>query len=228
MSTCTNPKLGALLHAYELGALSEEELERFEVHLLSCDYCFAQVRDFEQAATLMRTDIGAKKLVQEAVHKLDSLPESGRKRTIRILWPKVPLYLKPGFIYILLLVLCYPAYLGIKYVFNQQEKIRPVQVVSLSEHRGIAEDVFHISSGYDGLISFMLEDEVIGKDWNITIESEDGSEIYHLDAFITSEEYGVVQLFFPLSTMKPGRYRLTVTLPEADYSKTYPFFRIKK
>ena len=39
MSECINPKVGQLLFAYELGALPEEEVEKFELHLFECEYC---------------------------------------------------------------------------------------------------------------------------------------------------------------------------------------------
>ncbi|MEZ5359997.1 MAG: tetratricopeptide repeat protein [Candidatus Zixiibacteriota bacterium] len=50
MSTCSNPKIGALLPAYEMGILSGEDLVAFEEHLYECAHCFEQVQEFEPVA----------------------------------------------------------------------------------------------------------------------------------------------------------------------------------
>ena len=54
MSACTNPELGAKLHAYELGILSEEECKELELHMLECPECDAQADSFEAAAAVIR------------------------------------------------------------------------------------------------------------------------------------------------------------------------------
>ena len=40
--------------AYELGVLSEQERQELELHLLQCEHCFREVRNFQPAARLMR------------------------------------------------------------------------------------------------------------------------------------------------------------------------------
>jgi len=50
MSKCTDERLGVLLHAYELKLLGKDEVERFEMHLLHCEHCFARVSQFQEYA----------------------------------------------------------------------------------------------------------------------------------------------------------------------------------
>jgi len=43
-----------MIHAYELDLLTDRERDMFEQHLLTCDYCFEQVRAFQPAVALIR------------------------------------------------------------------------------------------------------------------------------------------------------------------------------
>jgi hypothetical protein len=44
MNGCTNEELGRLMTRYEAGQLSDEERDRFEEHLLDCDFCFQELK----------------------------------------------------------------------------------------------------------------------------------------------------------------------------------------
>ena len=50
---CTNPEIGKLLHAYELNSLNEEQNDRFEAHLIGCDYCYHEVIQFSNRAEII-------------------------------------------------------------------------------------------------------------------------------------------------------------------------------
>ena len=75
MNGCTNHNSGIFLHAYELGALSEQESQRFEMHLLECKYCFDQFNDFTRISALVANDISLRSLIAE-VTRFMPLPES--------------------------------------------------------------------------------------------------------------------------------------------------------
>ncbi len=45
MENCTDEKAGALRIQYELGQLNDADRERFEEHLLDCDFCFRELSD---------------------------------------------------------------------------------------------------------------------------------------------------------------------------------------
>ena len=56
MSQCTDPKLGRMLYAYELGGLNEDDRRAFEIHLVECGHCFDQVQSFQRTAEVLRSD----------------------------------------------------------------------------------------------------------------------------------------------------------------------------
>ena len=56
MSNCTDNLKGKMLHAYELGTLSDDELRQFELHLYECEHCFQQIKAFNQPSRLLRHD----------------------------------------------------------------------------------------------------------------------------------------------------------------------------
>jgi hypothetical protein len=44
---CMAPEVGYLIGAYELGLLLRESRERFERHLLECNYCFGDLYEMD-------------------------------------------------------------------------------------------------------------------------------------------------------------------------------------
>jgi tetratricopeptide (TPR) repeat protein len=54
MSGCNDKRFEKMLYAYELGMLSEEDCQEFEIHLYECEHCFERVRKFNQAAKQLR------------------------------------------------------------------------------------------------------------------------------------------------------------------------------
>jgi hypothetical protein len=214
MSKCKDPKLGALLHAYELNALSEEDTERIEIHLLECEHCFNQLNSFEQEAALLRSDDEVKELITEAARERHPQTESLLKRFWRYVWPETPLVLKPALAYLLILLMILPAYHGVKEL--TEDKIRRVQTINLLPDRSPQGDAFKTSVGSDGLLRFVFRGATAGQAYDLTIESEDGTVIFRDKAFDSFDEYGAGQLLVPLASMKPGNYRLVIIDPRAE------------
>ena len=52
--SCTDQGIGELIGGYELGLLSDQEKERFEEHLLECQYCFESLYKTAPIAQLIR------------------------------------------------------------------------------------------------------------------------------------------------------------------------------
>jgi len=67
MSSCLNRKFGDKLYAYELGMLSDEERNEFEIHLLECAFCSEKALKFHSPARLLRHDSD----VQDVIRRLD-------------------------------------------------------------------------------------------------------------------------------------------------------------
>ncbi len=54
MSGCVEKRFEKMIYLYELGMLSEEEKQEFELHLYECDHCFEKVKSFEETAHQLR------------------------------------------------------------------------------------------------------------------------------------------------------------------------------
>ena len=55
---CTNPDLGDLLSAYEMGLLEQKDQTRFETHLVECPVCLEDLYDGAVASEALRADPG--------------------------------------------------------------------------------------------------------------------------------------------------------------------------
>ena len=228
MSKCKDPKLGALLHAYELNALSQEDTERVEIHLLGCEHCFNQLSNFELQASLLSSSDEVKELITGAAREEYPQSESLLKRLWRYIWPETPFLFKPALAYLLILLMILPAYHGLKRLTN--DRIRSVQTISLFPDRSPDEDVFKVGVGGDGLLRFVFRGAIAGQAYELTIESEDGAVIFRDSAFDRFDEYGAGQLLLPLARMKPGSYRMVIADPrvEAALNGQEYSFRIEK
>jgi len=215
MSDCIDKKTGNLLHLYELGMLSPQEAELFEKHLMRCEFCFGRVSEFEKYAAALRNNPGVRALAgeeEEAYDKQETL--SGRLKTY--LWPRKPLIFKPAMIYVLILLLIYPAWLGLRVAFESNDRIRPVQTIRLVSNRMPFQNTFDMSSGLDGIISFEFPPSRDDRRYLIIVTAGDGNELVRYDNFPDISGTGMNELLIPRELMKPGDYRLVVFDTEAD------------
>ena len=224
MSECTDPRLGALLHAYGLNTLSEEDFKLFEIHLLECEHCFEQLKSFKQVAPLLRSDREVREMVREAARRQGKSKSFWGKLGHK-LWPDTPLVLKPAVAYILILLMVVPAYYGlVSLVTDDYTRIQPVYLAS---ERSADANVFRIKPEAEVIIIFYLADTVLGDVYRLVIESEDKKEILRHEAFDSFDESGEGWLKLPVSRMHPGDYELIVTNPRTGFREKYSF-TIKK
>lgn len=83
MSGCQDPRIAHLLSAYELGMLGDEERREVELHLLDCDACYAELRQFQHAARLLRQDRDVRESVRYLAQEHEELVLSSAERTPR-------------------------------------------------------------------------------------------------------------------------------------------------
>jgi len=207
MVKCTDPEAGALIHAYELNALPEEESERFEIHFLTCDYCLKEMENFEREAVVMNCDNELKKAAGDAL----SGSESVFNKLRQYLWPDAPIIFKPAVAYIVVLLLVLPAYHGLRKMAGPA--VTPVQSISLTPMRSARDRIFQTTSGTDVLVSFIFDGAEQGSLYLVTLASDDGKIIFTDDAFSGFDEIGTGRLIWPKDKIKPGRYQLTITDP---------------
>jgi len=67
VSGCIDPRIGGMLHAYELGQLSKEDFELFSVHLLECEHCFNEVATSDTASEIVRHDEMVNRAIRNAL-----------------------------------------------------------------------------------------------------------------------------------------------------------------
>ena len=226
MKDCTDKNLGKLLHAYEIGILSEQECEQFETHLLGCEHCHSMLESFEERASLLATSEKVKEVVGESVRRKVT-EEPFIARMWNLIWPKAPLMLRPAVAYILVLLMIIPAYQGL--MRSSDEQIRSVQTVRLLPGRSTAENTLEVSSGNNGLLSFVFRGAIAGESYRVMIVAEDDEVIFRDDAFKGFDEYETGRLLLPIAELTPGGYRLVITDPRADPSvgRTEYSFRIE-
>jgi hypothetical protein len=214
MSGCKDTNLGRLLLAYEFGALSEEEAERLEMHLVECEHCFDQLDSFAPEAALLSSNNEVKQAIIDTYNEEYSESESFLKRLGRYIWPETPIVFRPALSYLMILLLILPAYWGLKP--SPTDKIRSIQVVDFMPGRPMTKRVFRISDGDEGLITFILRGATPGQNYNVAIEFEDGTVIFQDENYSDFDEYEEGRLLLPIGRMKPGDYRLIITDPRAQ------------
>jgi len=220
MLKCTDPDLGALLQAYGLNALSEDDFKRFEIHLLECEHCFKQLKRFEQVAPLLRSDRDVREMVREAARR-QVKSKSFLRKLYHKLWPETPLVLRPALAYIVILLMVVPTYYGLMTLFTKEHT--RIQPVYLTSDRTAGENIFRIKTDAEVIMNFYVADTAFSAVYQVVIESEAGKEILHQEAFDSFDESGGGWLKLPLSKMHPGDYELIVTNPRTGFREKYPF-----
>jgi hypothetical protein len=226
MSKCEDTDLGRLLHAYELGGLSEEDAESFEIHLLECEHCFGELKAFEEAAALLCSDQEVAELVGQNALGTEGSPGSVLERLWHHLWPDAPLVFKPILAYLLVLLLILPAYWGLRR--SPVVGINPPQVMTLLPEKSPAEGKFQAGTDRDGELRFEFRDAIVNQSYLVLIESENGENIYRNRDFNTFDDYGWGELIIPHARMSPGYYKLTIAGPRKGLGRdtSYYYFRV--
>jgi hypothetical protein len=203
---CIDPKIGILLHAYELKLLGEDDASRFEMHLLKCRHCFKEVQLFSEESNILYSDGEIKKLIAGET--------SGgfEKRLWRYLWPETPIFFRPAFEILMFLLLIISAWFIFRPTIDMQ--IRPIHAIALVPLRAMPESEFNLSSGADLLINFVYEDAKPLKKYQIVITDDSGEEIYHNDSFTGFDKYGTGQLLMSNASLKAGIYHMIIRDPK--------------
>jgi hypothetical protein len=220
-TACINGKVGDLLHAYELGILSPEEADKFEVHLLDCEYCAQKVAAFGRQAEILRSGRQVAEEIAEQAAEVADVTGEASGMWARF-WPTGSPFLKPGLLLLIILILLIPAYRGM--FIAKSPQIGPPQVVNLVPFRDSEPECFDRSRRGDGLLTFVYPGAATGKPYIIQIGSESGEIIFADSSYAAFDEYGTGRLLFPAKLMKPGRYKLLISSEGAPgNSREYAF-----
>ncbi|SYZ73286.1 hypothetical protein TRIP_C21404 [Candidatus Zixiibacteriota bacterium] len=202
---CIDPKIGILLHAYELGVLNDDDVARFEIHLLKCRHCFEEVISFANESAVLHSDKKVKRVVGREFR------ENSWRRLWQSLWPDKPVIFRPALQILIVLLLAIPIwYLHYRAV---EKQVRPFQTLSLLPMRSGAPHDYRLSSGEDLLLKFVFENAVPGNKYHLLITDKAGKEFYQEDEFDRFDKYGVGQLLISNESLKPGIYHLIIEDP---------------
>jgi len=80
---CKNEFYNNMIHAYELGLLSEDDKKAFEIHLLECSHCLMAVREFERTVLHLKKEPSIREYIYEHT-RTDEKAESVEEDSSRI------------------------------------------------------------------------------------------------------------------------------------------------
>ncbi|MEW5923336.1 MAG: zf-HC2 domain-containing protein [Candidatus Zixiibacteriota bacterium] len=212
--TCIDSEIGKMLHAYELGALPIEECERFEAHLMECKACFAEAQGFCAESNLLMSDKSIMDEVSAAIGGEEVITGKSIifKELKRLLWPDTLFVLKPAIALIIIALLIYPAYIGIR--SNPEEGIRAVSAISLMPTRSSVMPEFEIPEAGDIIMSFMYRDAVPEHEYTLEITDKNGGILISDKSFTAFDKYGMGWLLIPTDKIKAGEYQLKLFDPD--------------
>ncbi|MEZ5359797.1 MAG: zf-HC2 domain-containing protein [Candidatus Zixiibacteriota bacterium] len=210
-----------MLPAYEIGALTESDAEKFEQHVLECDACLSALKELQPYNEILRLDTETRgNLKVISGNALDSGRRSGS--IVQYIWPDTPLVFRPAISYFLVLLL-----LGILLwpTDGRETKESPVtidnvgqvQIVTFAGIRDGSEQGFSLSDTRRCLVRFLYTKADKGKPYRVAIENESGETILTEDGFRFDKNKTGYYLV-PRSVMSPGKFTLKLYDPTTSVS----------
>ncbi len=226
-SKCTNSKIGIYLSAYEYDALPENKLEQFEMHLLECDYCMNEIKDFSKFSHLLSKDKQTHQAIRNLIPNITH-PEPFFHKIKNHLFPHSPLLLKPAFLIFVILLLILPAYHGL--FIQKHHQVLPVKTFTLVPTRANIITKITVDHEQDIVVSFVLRDASEDENYIVKLESEAGTIIWQDNNFSAFDKFGVGSIIFPSELIKNGSYKLSMKTKDASGKeiKQIYFFDINK
>ncbi|MBN2227696.1 MAG: zf-HC2 domain-containing protein [candidate division Zixibacteria bacterium] len=204
---CTDIKTGRLIHAYELGLLSDEESEHFEMHLMHCEYCVSLLKTSSLRTGLLRSD----SKVRDELRRLSEHSNSKvgwAEELRRYLWPNVPFPFRPAVTLLLVLLLVYPAYLGL--TSHKSGEVISLTEIGLVQSRAATIESTSLAAGESAVLTFAYSHYRPGVDVMVLLVDELGQIIYENHAFEGFDAFQTARLFLPSDLLRSGVYRLQV------------------
>lgn len=217
MTRCTDTHIGKLLHAYELKQLGPDEAAAFEEHLLTCNYCFNEVEQFEPAAALLANDTEVKQLAAGSARGIRT--ESFLTKLKAALWPQgTPALLKPAVTYIALALLAYPAYLGLR--GDAGSEVRSTQTVILS---GTRSETPAIAAEQPLSLVFRVSGANPTDTLIVRLADDSGRLVFEDDSFVALSAARLGTISLSERALPAGRYFLTVATAADSQLVEYTF-----
>jgi len=211
---CIDPKIGNMLHAYELDTLNDEELDLFEAHLMQCDYCFENLVSFEKTSDVLKSDSRIMAVVEERL-KRDQEPTAKESIWRQITFPDITRILRPAFLLVIIILLIYPAYLGL---VGNRDDISYLYPIGLSSFRSASIDNHEITADQGIVLSFACPNYTAEKTYAVLISNEYDNVIFDDDRFTNFDRYGIGRVYLPHDLLQSGLYLVEIYNTEYDES----------
>jgi hypothetical protein len=203
-------QIGKLLHDYEMGWLTTDDQERFELHLMDCRHCFEEAQKFRQAAKLLSEDDKIKSIIADSVNQAEGIAGFWSKLK-ELFWPKTNIFLKPALVYLGILLLMPIAYRGIVLQLSTENQIRPVDKIDLVATRG-SHLIVRPKANNDLLLNFAFDVAVPGQYYRVVLKSDHAGVIYESDR-IRFDMLQSAQLILPNAMLSDDEYLLIIEDP---------------
>ncbi len=206
--TCNEPKIGALLPAYEILALSESDAAKFELHLMSCEFCRESIQELLPQTELL---LHNEKLKSQICKTLDdNVSKANDKVTFwQFLWPNVPVFYRPAIPYSFLILILIAS---IVWFPTSQYDGEQVQQITLMSTRSINSPSFSKDYKPNGIISISYNISIPEELYTVLIINEHRDII--LKEKVQFNKSGWAYLLLDLSKMNSGNYRLQLKQSE--------------
>jgi hypothetical protein len=204
MNRCTDPAYHHMLHAWELGMLSKDDRQGFEMHLLQCDACASEADQFFKASRLLRNDPDFRPSEDELpMDRLsgDSKPGTFRRDVTRVLLAVAAV-----------LILAVPVYL---WMGSPSQESAPVQQLKLVPIRGGGENAVRREVGGTVEIRFYVEGASAALPCRVKVSTQHGLSVYTNNKFSDFSSSGTGVFVLRVDDLETGQYTLTVS-PAGD------------
>ena len=197
MNSCTDPKFEQIIHGYELGVLSQEEVREFEMHVLDCEYCFEHVREMLPTSILLRHDAD-----------------------VQAVWPssdgKKFKYSKLLLIAALVVLAVVPIY---RFGIIDEVPSGTVQQINFLPMRANGNN--HVEIGLGGIVEirFNIEGATRASTYRVNIRSSFEDTVFSANEYSDFTDFGAALISLPVSLLSEGAYILTIGEPQDDTTK---------
>jgi len=200
MTLCTDKHVGNLLHPYELGILDEDEQQRFEAHLLNCDYCFSRLETLLPAALLLRSAPEIVGAAREAVEMAGQVEKPHKSVITRIFSSPLARYAAAAAVLIVI---------SVPLLQRSLFKGGPVQEIYLSPLRGTDAATVDLETGGPVALSFVVTGASEDSQCEVAIYGLTADTLFYDASFTAFNEAGRAIVELETSVFKPGIYTLS-------------------
>ncbi len=206
-TACTDNDIGTLLHAWELGFLDDRESEQLEVHLLTCDYCFAKASALSDEMLVLDRSSDARDTIRDLCRaKINKKSRSGILGLVAL-----------AAVVTIMSIVVY-TFLG------RGGSNRVSQELRLYPMRSSNGNVIKAETPGAVRIRFVLNGAMAGRAYQVSIVTSDRDTVWSDSQYAGFNSSGLGEVNLPTDSLKPDLYTLEISDPSRPTAlQTYHF-----